>query len=353
MIKAQQILELLNDPLFVEDNTMMGRLAGISEERLRTAEVISYDFYDRAITYLLSEEFSNFGLKYLVEDYIGQWGYQGVEENPDPRQGDRPNRPDRYDRREEPRSRPDDTNRSDDIERRRREQRARGVSPAEVQDVSKSNTRLGQLFYDIFLELGDTFTYLVNELGMGLQEILNVFRQKTLYSLLRAFAFSIKAMVMCMGRLAVAVKRGLFRTLKELYETGFVNDLKNGLTTIDKVISEKPILKLLGGPTMAGFLLMAKLTDLIAEEEKYARAVTAETIARALGGQYSIGDFLASPSAMLISSLALIGLGSYISVHWLAGGTYAIATVLLIIGLKLIGKKPPTPVARNVQYGPD
>jgi len=70
MIKAQQILELLNDPLFVEDNTMMGRLAGISEERLRTAEVISYDFYDRAITYLLSEEFSNFGLKYLVEDYI-------------------------------------------------------------------------------------------------------------------------------------------------------------------------------------------------------------------------------------------------------------------------------------------
>jgi hypothetical protein len=332
MITSQHILGVIDD-ISLEDTRAISRLAGISEERIRVAETISYDFYSKALSALSSDA----DLRSLIfEDYINTWG---VDVTPPPP--------------ESTRRRPGRGNREESPEYRDTPERGRTSEIPVPGDLSTSNTRMGQLVYDIFQEIASVFGNIVTQMGIAFAEIVQVFKQKTLYSILRAFAFSLKSMLMCFGYLLRAVKRGVFRTLQELYETNFVNDLKNGLTSIDRVISEKPILKLLGGPTMAGFLLMVKLTGLIADQPKYDRAVSAETIARALGGQYSIKDFLISPTAMVIDILALIGLGSYISVHWLASGLYPIAVVLLIIGLKLMGKKPPAPVQRKIQYGPD
>lgn len=333
MIRAQEILELLNDSSF--DFRTVGNLSGLSEERIQAAEAISYNLYSKAITYLFSEEYSPTGLQYISEDYVQNWGNLGGEPPSDPESTHRRGIGYRQER---------DEPRSEEPEKSKEE-------PLIPPEVSKSNSRLGQIIYDIFMELGSVFKKVFREFGIVGHEIVAIFKEKPLYHLLRVFGFSLKAMVMSMGHLAQAINKGLFRTLEELYETRFVNDLKNGLTSIDKVISEKPLLKLLGGPTMAGFLLMVKLTDLLSGRTKYSKHVSFETMARALGGQYSIKDFLASPSAMLIDVLSLIGLGSYVSVNWLASGLFPIAVVLLVIGLKLLGKKPPAPVERKIQYG--
>ena len=337
MIKAQQIINLLNETSnFDFDDYILNDFIGLDEEYLRAAETVSYELYDKLITHIFSESYTDIGLRIIIqEDYLSHFQSQTTSPSNSPETGASSRQPSRR-----PDKEPIILGQGDKAE-----------APDETGgEISKSNTRLGSLINDIFLELGVVLRYLWQELKVSWSQLVVAFKTREIYQLLKFFAFSLRSIAKSVGKLIWAVKHGLFRAFKELYETNFVRDLERGLIVVDRVISEKPILKILTGPTMCGFLVWVKLTHMISEQKKYDDKVTIEKIARSLGGQYSIRDLLASPSALLTDVLTLIGIGSTISITWLSSGVYPIAVILLIIGLKYLGKDPPTSLTSKVKY---
>jgi hypothetical protein len=334
-ITARQLLSSLDEVSSLSEDKVIGYLAEIEEDHLLAAQSVNYSLYSKLIDHIFSENYTKSGLKSIIfEDYMDPFRSQ-IGKPISPEEKEKQERA----KKEKEKSGREVNKDSDKSKDHGKEIEPDGeVSQDDVEEPPIVNSRSGQFILDVFIELRDMFKYVWDELKIDLAAFGEVFKDKSIYSLLKAFGFSLWSMFKCLVRFAICVKRGVFRVFQELYESGFITDLKRGLVSVDKVISEKPILKKLTGVSMAGFLTWVKLHHLLAEQPKYANTVTVEKIMRSLGGQYTIRDFLASPSALLIDVLAIVGLGSFLSVNWLATGVYAVSLVIVVICLKMMGK---------------
>lgn len=153
------------------------------------------------------------------------------------------------------------------------------------------------------------------EVGASKAEITKAFKQKSVFSGLKAFGFSLKAMGKGVQAATGLIKNGIGNTFQEIEKSNIGQKVKSGTMKVDQVLDKHPILKKVGGVAVAGMLTYAWLNMTFIGDLDYDFDVSA--IPNALAGDWSISDTIVGKDGMMTAGLLGLGMATGLSVPWL------------------------------------
>lgn len=143
--------------------------------------------------------------------------------------------------------------------------------------------------------------------------LIDALKSKSIFKILSAVGFSVKKLFDLLVHSVRLIKNGVIDAIKDLYDSGKVDQLKKGTIKIDEILKDHPILKQLTGPVIGGvlFLIWMKAAFIGDPEEDFNMSY----IVDAIKGKYSLYDLFVSPQG--IFDLLLVAVGSVFSFDWL------------------------------------
>lgn len=190
-----------------------------------------------------------------------------------------------------------------------------------------------------FRKLKKELKLLVDELMMDAGLIMDALKQKTVFGILKAFGFSLKALLKSLNKLTGLFRKGLHKVFEELHKTGLIQAVHAGTTKVDAIMDQFPLLKKLTGPLIAALLFYIWVNMTFVGDFGY--DFDWSDMAAALAGNYSLAELFTSPAGLM--TVTLFATGGLVSVAWL-GSTGANALLAIIYtGLQhLKGSTNPT-----------
>jgi hypothetical protein len=183
-----------------------------------------------------------------------------------------------------------------------------------------------------FNNIKDLLTRIEKEFQIGIGTLVQAFKQRNVYAILKAFKFNFQLMWKAIKALHQYEEDGLLKVFKELHKGRIFQKLKSGAVIIDDVLNRYPILKDVSGIAIAGLLLYIWLTGSLIGNADYDLDIS--PILAALHGDYSIADLFASPAGLENLALFAFGFMTGLSVPWLGSSLYNILLALSYTAVK-------------------
>jgi hypothetical protein len=200
------------------------------------------------------------------------------------------------------------------------------------------NMNLARGLVRVFQELRYNIQQIGRDFSMNLNELVNAFKDRNIYDMLRAFGFNFKLVFRSIGAFTNALRGGLLEVFKEMARTKTFQKLQRGVIKVDQVLDQYPILKRLTGIVIAGLLLYIWLNMTFIGDLDYDFNFS-NTVA-ALHGSFSIADIFASPEGLMLMTLFGTGFAFGLSVPWLGKSLYNLTVAIVYTGYaKLKGDK--------------
>lgn len=201
----------------------------------------------------------------------------------------------------------------------------------------------------LFDHLKDLSKTLVDDLKIGMAELVKAFKQKSVFSLLKSVAFNLKALVKAFNKLAHTGPKMVLGLITKLHETGAFDKLQKGLISANDFLDENPLLKKIGGPVFAASLLFMWFNCMFTGHPSTDLDMT--HLGKAIIGNYDLLELFGSPAALtslvlvLTSTLGVMSGSTLIQgavslVSWMGSDLYNLALALAFTGLKAAKDAP-------------
>lgn len=155
---------------------------------------------------------------------------------------------------------------------------------------------------------------IVNDLKISKSELISAMKQKEVYDILRHFGFSIKALGKAIYNSLKIFNEVLLAISKEIVLSDEINKLRAGAITVDEFLTKYPILRIMGSPIAAGFLVYEWLNMSFSGDFKNDFDIT--KIFEALKGNYTIEDIFISVDGFKSFIQLLVGLSIGLTFPW-------------------------------------
>lgn len=176
----------------------------------------------------------------------------------------------------------------------------------------------------------DDLSQIGSDFQIGMNEIINAFKSKSMFNLFKALGWSLHKLVKAIDAFTALIRDGLLNTFKVLHKTGAMQKIRSGAMQVDELFERHPILAKLAGPAIAGLLFWIWLNMTFLGNLDYDMDFT--DMAKALAGNFNIADLFASPEGMMLTTL--LATGTLISAPWLGLKIYNLVLALTYTGLK-------------------
>lgn len=196
----------------------------------------------------------------------------------------------------------------------------------------------------IFSEIKNVVQEISSNLKLSFNEIIDAFKNKSFYDIVKAFKFSFKTILKSINEITNLIRQGLFKVFEEIHKSFLFQEIKKGTVKIDLLLEKYPILKKVGGIAVAGILFYIWLNMSFIGDLDY--DFNFSDIAAALSGKYSITDLFLSPSGLMMLTLFGTGMFTGLSAPWLGKTIY---NLILGITYTLFVKSKNSVAASNIK----
>jgi hypothetical protein len=167
-----------------------------------------------------------------------------------------------------------------------------------------------------------------NDFNIGLSQIIEAFKQKSVFEFLKAIRFNLGLILKAFKELTSLVRGGLFKVFEKIARTGVFEKIRSGVVKIDELLDEYPILKKIGGLVIGAILIYMWLNMTFIGDFDY--DFNWSDILAAFSGKFSIAELFLSPSGLMLITLFVTG--PYISIPWLGSSLYNLAIAIFYTG---------------------
>jgi hypothetical protein len=171
---------------------------------------------------------------------------------------------------------------------------------------------------------------IANEIGAELSDLLKAFKHPDIFSLLKAFGFSLHKMLKAIQAFTGAIRDGLLKTFAVIAKVGHFQKIRSGLMKVDELLDHYPMLKKVSGLAVAGLLLYMWLNMTFIGDLHY--DFDWSNIVNAAHGSFSLADLFASDSGLMLLTLFATGTMLGLSVPWLGHSVYNMALAIVYTG---------------------
>lgn len=186
---------------------------------------------------------------------------------------------------------------------------------------------------------------LADQMRLDWKVVAEAFASRPVYALLKAVGFSVKVLVKGIEMFAHLYKMGILTTFQALAKSKLIDKVRRGVVSIDALLSQYPLLKMLAGPAVIGFVvwcwLHANFTGHPGLDLDFSNLLH-----EVVHGSWTFEEILLSPAGLLSLATLFAGLTGIplITPIWLAGGAVkSLFVALMYTGLKTVKKQiPPT-----------
>lgn len=187
--------------------------------------------------------------------------------------------------------------------------------------------RLARELVVVFQQLKNDLIKIAREFNLNLKTLVEAFKQKDIYQILKAFGFNIKLAFKAIQSLSSFVRNGLFQIFNEIARTRQLQALRRGAIKIDDLIKKYPLLAKVTGIVIAGLLLYIWLNMTFIGDLDY--DFNFSDIFAALKGTFSIADLFFSPQGLMLITLFGTGVVFGLSIPWLGKTLYNLVLALI------------------------
>jgi len=222
-----------------------------------------------------------------------------------------------------------------------------GILSEGIKDIlAKAGTAAKDAVMRIFGPIKDEILKLAETLKVGLLDIINALKERSVFGVLRAIGFKIKLLVKAISELGRIFREGLLRVFAEISKNKYVQKIRSGVMKVDDLLDKYPLLKKLAGIAVAGLLLYIWLNMTFIGDLEYDMNISA--MVAALGGAYSLADIFASPEGLMM--ITLFATGGLISAPWLGASTLNLTLALVYTGYSKIRQHSPQILSQIKSY---
>lgn len=212
--------------------------------------------------------------------------------------------------------------------------------------LAAAGDKIKQAVLRIFGPIKDEILKLADTLKVGLLDIINALKERSVFGVLKAVGFKIRLLVKAISELSRIFREGLLRVFAEISRNKYVQKIRSGVMKIDELLDKYPLLKKLAGIAVAGLLLYIWLNMTFIGDLEYDMNITA--MVAALGGAYSLADIFASPEGLMM--ITLFATGGLISAPWLGASTLNLTLALVYTGYTKIRQHSPQILSQMRSY---
>lgn len=166
---------------------------------------------------------------------------------------------------------------------------------------------------------------ITSELQLPMKDVIMGLKHRSMFDVLKAFGFKIKALVKAVSKASDLLRDGLMVVFDELASTGVLQKLHAGTMKIDEVLSRHPILKRLTGIVIVGILVYIWLNMTFIGNLDY--DFNFSNVIKAFNGSFTVNAIFSGKSGLML--ITMFATGSVFSFPWL-GGTAANLTLAVI-----------------------
>lgn len=191
--------------------------------------------------------------------------------------------------------------------------------------ISDLKDKAYDLLSKSFSVVKDELLYISQEIGVGVQDILDALKSKDAYTIISSVGFNLKILFTSLVAATGVLNKGILQLFKELHNSKIVQKIHSGAMTVDEVLDRYPLLKKCTGPVIAGLLFYLWLN--MSFTGKFSADFDISDIIGALRGQFTIADIISTPEGMM--RLFLMLTGSSISFTWLSSSVMNVMMAVL------------------------
>lgn len=222
-----------------------------------------------------------------------------------------------------------------------------GILSEGIGDIlAKAGTAVKDAVMRVFGPIKEEILKLAETLKVGLLDIINALKERSVFGVLRAIGFKIKLLVKAISELGRIFREGLLRVFAEISKNKYVQKIRSGVMKVDDLLDKYPLLKKLAGIAVAGLLLYIWLNMTFIGDLEYDMNISA--MVAALGGAYSLADIFASPEGLMM--ITLFATGGLISAPWLGASTLNLTLALVYTGYSKIRQHSPQILSQIKSY---
>lgn len=206
----------------------------------------------------------------------------------------------------------------------------------DIEFVAKDPTKQEINFArSIFKDVGFQLNEITKAIRSPAKNIVNAFNEPSIANVMKAAGGSVKGLSKAAMEVLKLPNTVLGATFKELHKTNAFQKLDKGMIKVDKFLEDYPAIKKIGGPLMAGAMIYQWLNMSFSGD--FDDDFNVSAIGDALQGNYSVQDFVSSPSgAKALAQLATgIATGGIASFPWHSSMNIAFAA--MYTGAKKLG----------------
>lgn len=160
---------------------------------------------------------------------------------------------------------------------------------------------------------------LVDGLKIGINEIINALKSRSIFALLKGIGFNIMVLFKAIVKLASLGPTILEKTLEDLEKGGWLRKLQSGAVNVDDFLHAHPALTHIGGVGIAALLIVMWLNTMFTGSPRHDLDLT--DILKALTGHFDVKELFTSPEGL---SAVIMCLTAVSGAHALSGVVNAI-----------------------------
>jgi uncharacterized membrane protein len=174
----------------------------------------------------------------------------------------------------------------------------------------------------------DFIKKIANDFNVGISQIIEAFKQKSVFEFLKAIKFNLGLVLKAFKELTSLIRNGLFNVFEKIARTGIFEKLRSGAIKIDEFLDEYPLIKKIGGLAIGAILIYMWLNMTFIGDFDY--DFNWSDILAAFAGKFSLADLFLSPSGLMLITLFVTG--PYLSIPWLGSSMYNLAIAIFYTG---------------------
>lgn len=171
------------------------------------------------------------------------------------------------------------------------------------------------------------------EVALMLQK---VFRQPTMFNILKLFGFSIAKLTKAFFGLTDVMRDGLHGAFVEINKLSLLKKVQSGAMTMDELIAKYPVFKRVTGITLSAFMLFVWINMTFIGNPKY--DFDWSGMKAAFAGKSSLAEVLTGPKGTMMMGLFALGVTTGLGFGWF-GVAGNIAFALFFTGYEQLKDK--------------
>lgn len=191
--------------------------------------------------------------------------------------------------------------------------------------ISDLKDKAYDLLSKSFSVVKDELLYISQEIGVGINDILDALKSKDAYSIISSIGFNLKVLFRSLVAATSVLNKGILELFRELHKSKIVQKIHSGVMTVDEVLDKYPLLKRCTGPVIAGLLFYLWLN--MSFTGKFDADFDISDVINALRGQFTISDIISTPEGLM--RLFLLLTGPTISFTWLSSSMMNVMMAVL------------------------